>query len=88
MRAKIQQSDHGLTLEIPGTVAEQAGFAAGTEVEISADGQRMIAEAIGDRETLDDLLDGIRDHNRHAVIDWGDPVGRELDRLIEPPPNS
>ena len=77
MRAKIQKSDHGLTLEIPGAVAERAGFAHGTEVELTADGTRLVAEAIAPRETLDDLLDGIHEDNCHAPVDWGEPVGRE-----------
>ncbi len=27
---------------------------------------------------LDELISGITEENRHDLIDWGDPVGREV----------
>jgi antitoxin MazE len=77
MRAQLAKWGNSLAVRIPKTVAREAGFAAGTTVEMTAaDGSVLIAPAAV-HYSLRELVARITPKNRHGETDWGGPVGRE-----------
>lgn len=75
MRLHLRVSEDGYSLDIPAALACDLAFEAGREVEVHADGRRLIVEPL--RESFDELIARISDSNRHEEIDFGPPVGRE-----------
>jgi antitoxin MazE len=78
MRAKIQKWGNSLALRIPKAVAEIAGFSEGHEVELVVEEGRVVVKPVRKRRyTLDELVAGITEENRHEEIDTGPSVGNE-----------
>jgi len=68
MRGKVIRRDGELSVPIPADVAEREGLKEGMVVEVMP---------AGDHPTLEELLEGITEENRHDYVDWGPPVGNE-----------
>jgi antitoxin MazE len=78
MQATIRKWGNSLGLRIPKPLADDAGVAAGSKVEVSMrDGGILIRPVRSPRLRLDDLLEGVTPENLHSEIDSGQPVGRE-----------
>lgn len=78
MRARIQKWGNSLAVRIPKALAAEADLDQDSEVELSlVDGSLVIAPA-PTRFTLEELVAGITDENRHGETDWGKPVGKEV----------
>lgn len=79
MQTKIQRWGNSLGLRIPRSFAEEAGVAAGSEVDLSIqDGRLVVKPARRRKYRLEDLLRKITAKNLHAEVDTGGPVGREV----------
>lgn len=79
MTTTIRRVGDELCLVIPAEIAAQAEMSHETEVEVTVESGRVIIHNVRfEQVTLDDLLAKVTDDNRHATIDWGPPVGREL----------
>ena len=79
MHTKIRKWGNSLGLRIPKSFAEEAGIQAGSEVDLSvADGELLIRPVRPRKYRLQDLLRGITSRNRHAEVEVGGPVGREV----------
>lgn len=79
MRSKIQQWGNSLALRIPKPFAEEIGLRRHSEVELSLDeGKLVVLPAAESRLSLSELLAQVTDENRHAEIDFGPPVGKEV----------
>ncbi len=79
MQTKIQKWGNSLGLRIPKSFAEQAGFAAGSEVDLSVkDGGLIVRPAQRRKYRLQELLRGVSPKNLHEEVDNGAPVGREV----------
>lgn len=77
MKAQIQKWGNSLALRIPKPLADEAGLTENSAVELSViDGQVTIIPVR--RYTLEELVAGITDENRHPETDTGDPVGNEI----------
>jgi len=76
--ALIQKWGNSLALRIPKPLAEQAGVAAGTKVEVTATDGRIIIRPAKRKYSLKELVDQITPDNVHGETDWGPPVGREI----------
>ena len=75
MRAKIQKWGNSLAVRIPKALAELVELSDGREVELSVeDGKMIVQPARKRRYTLDELVAGITDENRHDEIGTGAPV--------------
>lgn len=75
----ISKWGNSLAVRIPTAFAESAGLAEGTEVDIKVQSGRLIVVPV--RQTkydLQDLIDQITPENRHHLIDWGKPRGKEV----------
>jgi antitoxin MazE len=78
MRAKIQKWGNSLALRVPKGVAELVGLTEGGEVELVVeDGGMVVKPARKRRYTLEELVAGITEENRHEETDTGPSVGNE-----------
>lgn len=79
MTLKVQKWGNSLAVRIPKTLAKEARLREGTRVEISNLAGKLVIEKEGTYHySLDELLAGITDENKHEEIDFGPPVGNEF----------
>ncbi len=79
MQTKVQKWGNSLALRIPKSCALDSHMVEGTVVEVSVRGGELVVVPVVEREyTLEELLAGVTDENRHADVDFGPPVGKEL----------
>ncbi|MDP2834564.1 MAG: AbrB/MazE/SpoVT family DNA-binding domain-containing protein [Pseudomonadota bacterium] len=64
-------------VRIPAAVMEAAHLTLEQTVEVKAMDGRVIIEPIAPTYSLDALLAGMTEENRHEVVDFGLPQGRE-----------
>jgi len=75
---KIAKWGNSLAVRIPQNLADQAGMAIGTPVEVKAsDGKLVIVPKVPEYD-IRDLVKRITKDNQHELIDWGPPVGKEF----------
>jgi len=74
----IQRWGNSLALRLPKPIAEQLNLSEGADVILSVERGALVVRKKPKRTTLAELLAQCRDDNRHAPIDWGQPVGREI----------
>ena len=79
MRTRIQKWGNSLALRIPKSFAAEVRLKQGSEVEISPiDGKLVVSPAAEVEFTLEHLLAGITEENRHHEFDTGQPIGNEV----------
>ncbi len=64
-------------VRIPAAVMQSAQLTLEQAVDVRAEGGRIIIEPVAPVYTLDQLLNGITDENRHNEIDFGKVQGKE-----------
>ena len=69
MRSKVIRRRGELMVVIPADVASTENLHENTEVEVTMVRKRL---------TLEEIVDGITEENRHGEADWGPPVGNEI----------
>jgi antitoxin MazE len=78
MRARIRTWGKSLAVRIPRVLAELVELSDGRAVELGVeDGTMIVQPARKRRYTLDELVAGITDENRHEEIGPGPSVGNE-----------
>lgn len=78
MDSKIQRWGNSLAVRIPKAFAEEAGLSEDTKVDIAVEGKTITIRPARKKYTLEELLKGITPANRHELLDWGPPVGKEI----------
>ena len=79
MKVQIQKWGNSLALRIPKSFAVESRVEQGTMVEVSMEAGRIVVEPVEMPEyNLEDLVARITKRNRHAEIDFGAPVGKEI----------
>lgn len=80
MKARVQKWGNSLAVRIPKAFAVEIGLSAETPVEVSIREGNLVIEPAPDEEafTLEQLVAGITEENRHPETDWGPPVGNEV----------
>jgi antitoxin MazE len=78
MRTRIQKWGNSLAVRIPKPFAEEAGFQASTEVEISLEEGELRVASVRPRWELSRLLSAVTKRNRHAEVETGPIAGREV----------
>ncbi len=79
MRTKIQKWGNSLAVKIPRSFAEEAGVAAGSEVQLTVRQDGLLVQPTRPRRPkLRDLLRGVKRSNRHGEVRTGKPVGKEI----------
>lgn len=78
MTCHIRRWGNSAAIRLPSQVLAAAGLKPDDRVEVREEnGEVVISKAAGDL-SLDELIDRITPENRHDVIDWGPPVGKEI----------
>jgi len=78
LRARIQKWGNSLALRIPKSFATEAGIDQDAVVDVSlVDGKILVQLLPRRRRTLEELVAGITEQNRHGEIDTGPSVGNE-----------
>ena len=80
MQGRIGKWGNSLALRIPNSVAQEALVSEGRPVEISVDHGSIVITPIDTvpRYSLDQLVAGITEENRHEETDTGSAVGNEF----------
>jgi antitoxin MazE len=78
VRARVQKWGNSLALRIPKSFATEVGLDRDAPVEVTlVDGKILISPIYPPIPTLEELVAGITEENRHDEIDTGPSVGRE-----------
>jgi len=77
-KAQIVKWGKGLAVRIPKAVAEQARLREGDAVSIEVLGGCIELHRATTIPTLNELVAQITPESRHAEIDWGPAVGKEI----------
>lgn len=79
MTTTIQRFGDGLALPLPPGASSVPGFGADAAVDVTIENGAVVARPVGQkRYTLEELVAGITDENRHPETDTGPAVGREV----------
>jgi antitoxin MazE len=76
---QVSKWGNSLAVRIPRDVAKEARLAEGDRVtlDLATDGSIVVRPARRKYE-LQQLVSQITKKNRHAAVDWGPPVGKEV----------
>jgi antitoxin MazE len=77
MRARVAKWGNSLGVRIPREIADRAGMAEGSEIEIEAKGECVVIVPARRRYKLDELLQGMTPKAMREAFDWGPDRGRE-----------
>ena len=78
MKTHVQKWGNSLALRIPKSFAVEAKLAEDTPVELSLVKGKLVIQALSEEPlTLNELLQGVTDENRHGEWDTGPAVGKE-----------
>ena len=78
MKTRVQKWGNSLAVRIPSSFAAETRLEPDAVVELTLDAGRLIIEAVRPQApTLDELLAGITDENRHTEWETGPTVGGE-----------
>jgi antitoxin component of MazEF toxin-antitoxin module len=75
---RVEKRGKDLAVPIPQAVAKQARIREGTEVEVLFDKGRLVISP-AKVASLRELLARIEPGDRPALVDWGKPIGKEID---------
>ncbi len=75
MHGLITRCGASLGLRLPESLAEQAGFRVGDQVEITAEGKILVLRSSTPRYALADLLAGMTPQAAHEAFSWDDLDG-------------
>lgn len=78
MQVKIQKWGNSGAVRLPAAVMKQLNVALGDQLDLKTEDGKIVLVPLHHDYRLDDLLRGITKENRHAVVDYGPSVGREL----------
>jgi len=79
MLTRVRKWGNSLGLRIPSSFAAEVGVENGSTVDLTLhDGEIRLRPRRRRRYSLDELLDGITERNRHGEVEAGRPVGREV----------
>jgi antitoxin MazE len=77
MHVQISKWGNSLGLRLPRALAKQIGISEGGQVNIWADGSRLVVEAAPPKYVLEDLLVNMSPQNMSDAFSWGADEGRE-----------
>ena len=78
MKTRVQRWGNSLALRIPKSFADDAGLDHGALVDVSlVEGRLVVTPVTAPSYTLDELVAGITDENRHGEEAIGPSVGNE-----------
>jgi antitoxin MazE len=77
-KVAVSKWGNSLALRVPKHFADGLKLAIGTEMAVTVEGGRLVAEPVRRRVPLSELVKRITPKNTHSATDWGGPVGKEV----------
>jgi antitoxin MazE len=77
MEAKVKKWGNSLGIRIPNLIARELSLKDGSCVNINDKGKKIIITPI-QKNRLSEMVSEINEHNLHAEIETGGPVGKEI----------
>ncbi len=78
MQVRLEKTGDCLVISIPAELAAATELEQGSLVDISVTNGHVVLTPIKPRFTIEELVAGITDENKHAGISTGRPVGKEV----------
>jgi antitoxin MazE len=79
MKTRVRKVRGELAVPLPPEVASSMKLEGGTEVDVIVEDGRIVVRPVHiPKYSLKELLARVTDENRHELVDWGPPVGREV----------
>ncbi len=79
MKTVVKKWGNSASVRIPAAIMEAAHLTLEQVLDVREEGGRLIIEPIKDEPiSLEEMVAGITDDNRHDDIDFGKPVGQEM----------
>lgn len=78
MNMYVRRWGNSAAIRLPSQVLTAAGLKPNDRVDVREENGRIVIEKADEELSLDELVDKITPENRHEVIDWGPPVGKEF----------
>ena len=82
MKVEFLKWGNSLALRVPKAFAEEIGAAEGKPAEMTAEHGVLLVKVAKRRKRrrydLENLINAITEENRHAEIEWGSPIGKEV----------
>lgn len=79
MQGTVKKWGNSAAIRIPTAVLEAAKFSLDQKVDVREEGGRVVIEALRPAAySIDALVAGITDENRHEPVDMGEPAGQEV----------
>lgn len=75
IEATVTKWGNSLAIRIPQPIAAQLGVKENSNVSLELDGDRLIIKC---GQTLNEMLAMVTDENKHQLIDFGAPRGKEI----------
>lgn len=76
MNVLLEKWGKGMGIKIPESVVNSMGLKEGDRFNIKVEEEKMILTRR--KSNLEELLKGVTSENKHDVIEWGKPVGKEV----------
>jgi antitoxin MazE len=78
MKTTVQKWGNSLAVRIPRPFAEEVKLSENSTVDVSIRGGKLVIVPAEPELTLEALVEGITEENKHDEIDTGKAVGREI----------
>lgn len=77
MYVEVVKWGNSSAVRLPAAVLKEARVALGDRLELKTEDGKIVLESTQREYRLQDMLAAITKENRHALMDFGAPVGRE-----------
>ncbi len=78
MQVQLTRWGNSLGMRIPKDMATRLGFIEGAQVEVEAEGNRLVISALRPRYKIEDLVADLSNEALRDAFDWGPDMGREV----------
>ncbi len=78
MQVHLTRWGNSLGMRIPKDLATRLGFTEGAQVEVAAEGDRLVISAARPRYKIEDLVADLSNEALREAFDWGPDQGREV----------
>ena len=79
MQSSVRKWGNSASVRIPMAILAESNLRVDDPITIRAEGGKIVIEPVRLRRySIEELVAGITDDNRHGEIDFGAPVGKEV----------
>ena len=78
LNTRLVRWGNSVAVRIPKKIAETAGLAEGDELDVKASAGVILIEKKVKTPSIEELCSRITRANKHEIVDWGQPLGKEI----------